>query len=110
MAYDEGLAQRLREYFDEREDVIEKKMFGGVAFMVRGNMSAGVTNKGELMVRVGKAGHADAITQPHARPMDFNGKSMEGFIYVSPEGIEADEELAAWIQRSLEFVLSLPAK
>ena len=79
MAYDEGLAQRLRDYFFERENVVEKKMFGGLAFMVNGNMSVGVTNKGDLMVRVGKDGHDDALAQPHARPMDFTGRKMTGF-------------------------------
>ncbi len=110
MAYDEGLAQRLREYFEDRPDVVEKKMFGGIAFMVRGNMSVGVTNTGDLMVRVGKESHEEAMAQPHARPMDFTGKEMKGFVYVGPQGIESDEALAAWIERSLHFVLSLPAK
>ena len=110
MAYDEGLAQRLREYFDERPDVIEKKMFGGIAFMVQGNMSVGVTNSGDLMVRVGKDGHDQALAQPFARPMDFTGKKMKGFVFVEPDGFESDEDLAAWIERSLDFVLTLPAK
>jgi TfoX/Sxy family transcriptional regulator of competence genes len=110
MAYDEGLAQRLREYFTEKPDVVEKKMFGGIAFMVSGNMSVGVTNTGALMVRVGKDGHDDALAQPHARPMDFTGKKMKGFVFVEPEGYESDEDLAAWVERSLDFIQTLPAK
>ncbi len=110
MAYDEGLAQRLREFFEDYDGVVEKKMFGGVAFMVHGNMSVGVTNTGDLMVRVGKEAHDDAMAQPHARLMDFTGRKMKGFVYVGPEGIESDEDLAGWVERSLDFVRTLPAK
>ncbi len=110
MAYDEGLAQRLREFFEDYDGVVEKKMFGGVAFMVHGNMSVGVTNTGDLMVRVGKEAHDDAMAQPHTRLMDFTGRKMKGFVYVGPEGIESDEDLAGWVERSLDFVRTLPAK
>jgi len=110
MAYDEGLAQRLREYFEDRQDVVEKKMFGGIAFMVRGNMSVGVSNTGQLMVRVGKESHDEAMARPHARPMDFTGHKMKGFIFVEPAGYESDEDLAGWVDRSLDFVLTLPEK
>ncbi len=109
MAYDEGLAQRLRELLVDRDDVDEKKMFGGVAFMVRGNMCIGV-NKDRLMVRVGKEHHNEAVSQPHARPMDFTGRPMEGFIFVDPPGYESDEDLEAWLQRGLRYMLTRPAK
>lgn len=114
MAYDEGLAERLRESFATRPDVagekvVEKKMFGGIAFMVQGNMCCGVSGDA-LMVRVGPAGHEDALAQPHARVMDFTGKPMKGFVYVDPPGLEADEDLTAWVDRGVEFALSLPAK
>ena len=109
MAYDEGLAQRIRETLADRQDVVEKRMFGGIAFMVGGNMSVGVVDH-ELMVRVGKEGHAEALAQPHARPMDFTGKPLKGFVYVSPEGVAEDEDLANWLARGVAFASSLPAK
>lgn len=109
MAYDEGLAQRIRETLAGRQDVVEKKMFGGLAFMVGGNMSVGVVDD-ELMVRVGKDGHDDALAQPHARPMDFTGKPMKGFVYVSAQGIAEDDDLAGWVERGVAFAASLPAK
>lgn len=109
MAYDEGTAQRLRDLLVDRDDVVEKKMFGGIAYMVRGNMCIGV-NKETLMVRVGKEKHDEAVSQPHARPMDFTGKPMQGFIFVEPAGYESDEDLENWLERGLEYVLTLPAK
>tara|TARA_B100000809_G_C15127900_1_gene527066 strand:+ start:406 stop:867 length:462 start_codon:yes stop_codon:yes gene_type:complete len=95
MAYDEGLAQRVRELLEERWEeleVIEKKMFGGLCFMVQGNMCCGILQD-DMMVRVGAEGHADALAQPHARPMDFTGKAMKGMVYVGPEGVEGDDDL-----------------
>lgn len=109
MAYDEGLAERLREVYVGMPDVTEKKMFGGLAFMVRGHMSCGVVND-TLMARVGPASYADALARPHAREMDFTGKPLKGFVYVDAEGIESDDALASWVRLSLEFVGSLPPK
>jgi TfoX/Sxy family transcriptional regulator of competence genes len=109
MAYDEGLAERLRDVFTERDDVNEKKMFGGIAFMVRGNMCCGIVGD-DLMARVGPDADADALARPHARPMNFTGHTMKGFVYVAPEGVAEDEDLRAWVDRALEFVLTLPAK
>ena len=109
MTYDEGLAQRIREAFDERSDVTEKRMFGGVAFMVRGHMCCGVARE-DLMVRVGPDAYGDALAQPHAREMDFTGKPMRGMVYVAPEGVDEDADLEAWIERGVAFSGSLPAK
>lgn len=109
MAYDEGLAERLRDAFTTRTDVIEKKMFGGIAFMVSGHMCCGVTGD-DLMVRVGPEQHADALLLPHARPMDFTGRAMKGFVYVEPNGLDSDENLEAWVNRGLNFVTTLPPK
>ncbi len=109
MAYDEGLAQRIREQLEELEGVIEKKMFGGLCFMVQGHMSVGITAE-DLMVRVGPDGHPEALAQPHARPMDFTHRPMKGFVFVGPEGFESDPDLEAWIERSLRFVSTLPPK
>lgn len=93
MPYDEGLAQRLRERCESTDSMVEKKMFGGIAFMVQGHMSCGVVNE-TLMVRVGPERYQEALGRPHAREMDFTGRAMKGFVYVPPDGIESDEEQA----------------
>lgn len=109
MAYDEDLARRLRKSFDDVDDVVEKQMFGGLAFLVAGHMSCGVVGE-TLMVRVGPEVYASALAEPHAREMDFTGRSLRGFVYVDPEGLCTDAELGVWVRRSLDFVLSLPPK
>lgn len=109
MAYDEGLAQRIREVLDGRPHVIEKKMFGGLAFMVNGHMCVGVTGE-ELMARVGADRYAEAVTRPQAREMDFTGKALKGFVYVSAEGTESDTDLETWVELALSFIESLPPK
>lgn len=93
MPYDEGLAQRLRERYESTDSVVEKKMFGGIAFMVQGHMSCDVVNE-TLMVRVGPERYQEALGRPHAREIDFTGRAMKGFVYVPPDGIESDEEQA----------------
>ncbi len=109
MAYDEGLTQRIREHLAEYGDVTERKMFGGLAFMVAGNMCCGVLQD-QLMARVGKEYYAQALSAPHAREMDFTGRSLKGFVYVAAAGIEDDAELAGWIGHCLDFVSQLPAR
>jgi TfoX/Sxy family transcriptional regulator of competence genes len=109
MAYDEGLAYRLSDIYTAFQGVVEKKMFGGLAFMVNGHMSCGIVND-TLMARVGPDLYAGALDRPHARPMDFTGKPMKGFVYVDPEGFESEEELMSWVQLSLDFVLTLSPK
>jgi hypothetical protein len=109
VAYDEGLAQRVREIAGDTQGFAEKKMFGGLCFLVRGNMALGVTGE-ELMIRVGPSGWEAALERPHAREMDFTGRSLKGFVYVEPAGLEDDEELRSWIERGLGFAGSLPPK
>ena len=109
MAYDERTAARLRELFIVRNDVVEKKMFGGVCFMVSGCMCCGLTATA-LMVRVGKDRYQEVLAQPHARPMNFTGRPLIGMVYVDPEGYRTDAGLTRWVQRGLEFVSTLPAK
>ncbi len=109
MAYDEGLAQRLRELFADRSDVVEKKMFGGLAFMVRGHMSVGV-NKADLMLRCGPDRYKEVLALPHAREMDFTKKPLKGFVYVDPSGFESDGDLRSWVDIGLDFATSMPAK
>lgn len=109
MAYDQGLAQRIREQLDEREGISEKKMFGGLAFLLNGHMLVGIVGE-ELCVRVGKDHGAEALAQPHARPMDFTGRVMNGWVYVAVDGFEADADLEAWIARGDRYASSLPPK
>ena len=109
MAYDEGVAQRLREFFEGRNDIAEKKMFGGIAFMHRGNMCCGISDD-VLMARVGPSAYAGALSRPHAREMDFTGSPLKGFVYVDPPGFEEDSDLCNWIRLCEEFTASLPAK
>ncbi len=109
MAYDEALADRIGVILKDQPNVVGKKMFGGIAFMVSGNMCCGVV-KDTLMLRVGAENYESLLSLPHAREMDFAGKSMKGMIYVDPEGFKSEEELKTWVERALEFVLSLPAK
>ena len=109
MAYDEGLAQRIRELLEGRPDVEEKKMFGGLCFMVSHHMSCGIV-KDTLMARVGPNNYEKCLDMEHASEMDFTGKAMKGMIYVSPEGLDSDTELASWIHTCVDFVKSLPPK
>ena len=109
MAYDEGLAQRIRESLGDRPDLTEKAMFGGIGFMLRGNMCVGVIGN-ELLVRVGPKAHDDAVKLPHARIFDFTKRPSKGWIYVAPAGVSSDADLHRWADRGVTFAMSLPAK
>lgn len=109
MAYDEGLAQRIREVLDVTPGIEEKKMFGGVGFLLKGNMACGV-NEENLIVRVGPDNYENALKEPHVREFDMTGKPMTGWIVVEPPGFDVDEDLIAWIARGVIFTSSLPAK
>jgi len=109
MAYDEEIALRVRNALAKYHPIEEKKMFGGLAFMLRGHMCIGVI-RDELMVRVGLAGYEAALSEPHAREMDFTGKALRGFVYVENAGIQTAAGLATWINRGTKFVLSIPLK
>ena len=107
MSYDEKLAMRVRRVLADRDDVVEKKMFGGLCFMVNGAMCCGLT-KSDFMVRVGPEKFDDALAQPHTRPMDFTGRPSKGMVYVAPEGLRTDAALARWVRRGLAFVAAHP--
>jgi TfoX/Sxy family transcriptional regulator of competence genes len=109
MAYDEGVAERIREIFIDHSNVIEKKMFGGIAFMLSGHMCCGVVND-TLMARVGAEQYEKSLKKTHARKMDFTGKPLKGFIYVEPEGFESDEDIQYWVNLCERFVSTLPPK
>jgi TfoX/Sxy family transcriptional regulator of competence genes len=109
MAYDEAVAGRVRKALAGSPGIVEKKMFGGIAFMVRGNMCCGVIGD-RLMLRVGPKGYETALSRPHASAMDFTGRSMKGLVYVEPAGFASPGDLNTWIGKAMAFTLSLPAK
>jgi TfoX/Sxy family transcriptional regulator of competence genes len=109
MAYDEALAARIGTILASHDGLTERKMFGGIAFMLNGHMCCGVT-KSDLMVRVGPDAYEDSLAQPHARPMDFTGRPMKGMIYVGAAGYGDDANLRAWVDRGVAFASSLPPK
>lgn len=108
MAYDEALANRVRDALSGREGLSEREMFGGIAFMLDGNMACGVIGE-DLMLRLGPDAER-ALAKPHTRPMDFTGKPMKTTIYVDPEGTASDEALAAWVDAAADFASILPPK
>ena len=110
MAYDEKLAERIRKVLGgKRKGITEKKMFGGIAWLLDGKMFVGIA-KGELMVRVGPDEHDKAMAKPNVRPMDFTGRPMKGYVFVKPAGIAKDAALAAWVDQAAEHAATLPAK
>ena len=109
MAYDEGLAQRIRDILVDQPDIEEKKMFGGVGFMGQGNYVCGVS-KDDLVVRVGKERYQEALAQPHARVMEMTGRVMSGWVYVGLEGCADDANLQEWVQLGVDYAYSLPPK
>lgn len=99
VAYDEKLANRIRALLAKQtDDVSERRMFGGLCFMVDGGMCCGVLGE-DLIVKVGKAQHEACLARPHARPFDFTGRVSRGIVYVGPEGTRAGASLAAWLRR-----------
>jgi TfoX/Sxy family transcriptional regulator of competence genes len=109
MAYDEQLAQRVRAILVPFQRVTERKMFGGLAFLMGGHMCCGVVGD-DLMVRVGREGYEAALREPYAREMDFTGRPLRGFIYVSVDGLSSDGDLRAWVERGARFVETLPVR
>jgi hypothetical protein len=109
MAFDETLPERLRPLLRGKHSVKEKKMFGGLAFMVNGHMCCGIVGK-DLVVRMGPHAFEEALRRSHSLPMDFTGRPMRGFVYIAPAGYRSDHDLKTWTQRGLDFVLSLQPK
>lgn len=109
MAYDEKLAERVRETLKRRRGIREKKMFGGLAFMVNGHMACGVQGD-DLMVRVGPDAYDAALKKTGARPMDFTGRPLKGMVYVGPQGHRRKPSLEAWVEQALSYARSLPPK
>src|SRR5437660_537866 len=109
MAYDETLAKRIRQHLIRKNGVEEKKMFGGIGFLLNGNMLVGVW-KGSLIVRLGPDEDDEALKEPHVKEFDITGRPMKGWVLVEPEGVNGDDQLKGWIQRAVKFVGALPAK
>ncbi len=109
MAYAEELANRVRAIVRARPTATEKKMFGGLAFMLNGHMVCGVSQS-SLMARVGPDNYERSLAKPHVRLMDFTGRPMKGYVYVDPAGIAADQELQYWVDLCADYVLTLPPK
>jgi TfoX/Sxy family transcriptional regulator of competence genes len=109
MAYDEGLAQRIQEILDDIPGIEEKKMFGGICYLIKGNMACGVY-KDFLIVRVGPDNYADSLAKPHAAEFDITGRPMKGWVMVSAEGYDDDAVLHDWVRMGLDFAGSLPPK
>jgi TfoX/Sxy family transcriptional regulator of competence genes len=109
MAFNAALAQRIRQRLVRRKSVEEKKMFGGVGFLLNGNLLVGVW-KDSLCVRLGPEQAEEALLEPHVKEFDITGRAMKGWVLVAAEGVENDEQLRTWIQRAVTFVGTLPAK
>lgn len=109
MAYDEELADRVRDVLDAQSDLTEREMFGGIAFMLAGNMCCGVI-KEDLMVRLGREEAESALREDGVRPMDFTGKPMKTSVYVGPEVTADDSQLAEWVEAGAAYARSLPPK
>ncbi len=109
VAYDEGLAERIRDALALREGVSERKMFGGIAFMISGNMACGVVGE-DLMIRLDPEEAERALAEENTRPMDFTGRPMKGFVYVSPAATGGEEDLAGWVELAADHAASLPPK
>ncbi|HEY5692535.1 MAG TPA: TfoX/Sxy family protein [Cyclobacteriaceae bacterium] len=109
MAYNEKLADRMREYLVDLKKIEEKKMMGGLCFLYKGKMCCGIV-KDDLMVRVVPERYEEALSHPFGRPMDFTGKPLKNFVFVSAEGFKKNTGLAYWLEMGIEFVDTQPAK
>jgi TfoX/Sxy family transcriptional regulator of competence genes len=110
VAYDEDVAHRLRELLASEAGITEKKMFGGLAFLLHGHMTVSASRTGGLLVRMDPDATEAALARPHVTLMTMRGRTMEGWIIVAPEGLRTKRQLASWVTRSLAYVKSLPPK
>jgi len=109
MPYDEATADRVRAALKRTRGLAEKKMFGGIAFLINGHMACGVLDK-TLVLRLGNEGAAEALNEKHTRPMDFTGKPMKSMLYVEPAGFSSDDALKSWVRQAVTFARALPPK
>ena len=109
MAFSDALAARIRKALARRKNVEEKKMFGGIGFLLNGNLCVGVW-KASLIARLGPENSDEALREAHVSEFNITGRAMKGWVLVAPEGVENDDQLSAWIQRAVKFVGTLPGK
>jgi TfoX/Sxy family transcriptional regulator of competence genes len=110
MAYDEEFANRIREELADVDGITEKAMFGGLGFLLGGNMAVGIMSTGDLMVRVGPEGADEALAQPRARPFEMRGRQMTGWVIVERDAVDTKRALGPWVRRGTAFAASLPPK
>ena len=110
MAYDEELADRIRELVTGEPALVEKKMFGGLAFLVGGNMAVGASGQGGILVRVDPEESDDLVASTPAQPMEMRGREMRGWLRVEAGAVGTEHDLAAWVERGTSYARSLPAK
>jgi len=109
MAYDEKTAGRVRKLLSVRPDVVEKKLMGGLCFMVKGRMCCSASGKGGLLIRIGPDAQQLMLGEPHVQPMEMRGRIMTGFVRVAPEGYRTEAELKKWVKRGVDFVATMPS-
>ena len=110
MAYDEALAHRVRALLAGEPDVSERSMFGGLAFLIGGNMSVAASGQGGLMVRIDHEETDALLAEPHAHPFEMSGREIQGWLRVAAEGVATERELAAWVERGVAYARTLPRK
>jgi TfoX/Sxy family transcriptional regulator of competence genes len=110
MAYDEDLAERVRKLIGNDPGLTEKKMFGGLAFLMGGNMAVGVSGQGGLLVRVDPQESDELVAATSAYPMEMRGRQMQGWLRVDSEDVEGESELASWVERGATYARSVPSK
>jgi TfoX/Sxy family transcriptional regulator of competence genes len=110
MAYDEDLANRVRELIADEESLTERKMFGGLAFLIGGHMSVSISRQGGLMLRVDPADTEALLAKPHAHPFEMRGRVMDGWLRVEADGVKTKRQLERWVDRGVAFARSLPPK
>ena len=110
VAYDEDLANRIRELLAEHSDVTEMRMFGGLAFLIGGHMSVAASGQGGLMVRVASEETDALVGEPHAQPFEMRGRPMQGWLRVDLDGVRTKQQLEPWVERGVAYAHSLPAK
>jgi TfoX/Sxy family transcriptional regulator of competence genes len=110
VAYDAGLADRIRAAVQGEGGLSERRMFGGLAFLIGGNMAVSASAQGGLLLRVDPAEAGSLLEEPHVRRFEMRGREMDGWLRIDPEAITSDEDLRAWVDRSVTYARSLPAK